>query len=227
MIAKLEKQKKIALRNSRFEIPWELFGDLIYIPGYKNATLKLQPECLHNIKSFKDFCHCQIDHADVDPRCNYEVPEDLEPQINDTNNGIITIWGIDFDYSGSGKSVYFPNFKQSWIRFDMECLFSILTIDDACQCQTEDSKPICKEIKTDHVNLYVKNGTVRFQVDLNRLEPDYMEEDHRLSPNNYHLVDPSDDDSGEFIGKYPLLQENDKIMRIQIPRKSSTHIVSF
>ena len=102
-----------------------------------------------------------------------------------------------------------------------------MTIDDACQCQTEDSKPKCKDVSTDNVNLYVKNGTVRFQVDLNRLEPHYMEEDHRLSPNNYHLVDPSDDDSGEFIGKYPLLQENDKIMRIQIPRKSSTHIVSF
>ena len=50
----------------------------------------------------------------------------IEPKINDTNNGILTIWGIDFD--ATGKSLHLPNFKQSWIRFDMECLFTILTI---------------------------------------------------------------------------------------------------
>ena len=81
MIAKLEKQKKIAQKNSRYfeGIPWELYEDIIHIPGYKNAILKLKPDCLKNIKSFQDFCHCQIDHADVDPRCNYEEPEDLGP----------------------------------------------------------------------------------------------------------------------------------------------------
>ena len=107
------------------------------------------------------------------------IASPIEPKINDTNNGILTIWGIDFD--ATGKSLHLPNFKQSWIRFDMACLFTILTIDDACQCQTEDSKPKCKDVSTDNVNLYVKNGTVRFQVDLNRLEPHYMEEDHRHS----------------------------------------------
>ena len=81
MIAKLEKQKKSAQKNSRYfeGIPWELYEDIIHIPGYKNAILKLKPDCLKNIKSFQDFCHCQIDHADVDPRCNYEEPEDLGP----------------------------------------------------------------------------------------------------------------------------------------------------
>ena len=134
--------------------------------------------------------------------------------MNDTTRGITNIWGIDVDTSG--KNIYFPSFKESWIRFDRECMFDIMTIDDACQCQTEDSKPKCKDVATDNVNLYVKNGTVRFQVNLSRLEPHYYEEDHSLSPNNYHL---SHDDSGELIGTYPIIKEDDKIIRIQIPSK--------
>ena len=93
--------------------------------------VKFNHSCLVDAHNFTEVCQCSIDKKE-----NCDIFKKVKPMVHKNENdleGIFEIGGMQFDQD----FFYLPDFNDTFVKLDNECLKMVKNMKDICLCQTE------------------------------------------------------------------------------------------